>query len=116
MYINDPKSMPIPTIIDASSLFEFNHIISRIFIVIHHQLTLNGSSDTGIQRIDDGPLDFILNRKYPFVTKRWTVRYDQLLTRYESDNMERQKFTTGEQRRHTRTFISLSFPIDYKTY
>ncbi|CAF2740071.1 unnamed protein product [Rotaria sp. Silwood2] len=71
IYVIDPKSIPISTIVDTNSLFEFNQIISRILIMIHTELTLNGHSNRRMQQIDNGPLDFIINMTAPFITKRW---------------------------------------------
>ena len=99
IYINDPKSMPIPTITDTNSLFEFKQTLSRIFAAIHSEFILNGYSDIRMRRIDNDALDFIVNMEIPFVTKRWTLKFDQPLTRDETENMDSQNYETGEQRR-----------------
>ncbi|CAF1358196.1 unnamed protein product [Adineta steineri] len=93
IYINDFESMPISTITDTNSLFEFNQMISRILVMIHTQFKSNISSTTQINRTNDGLLDFIVNMSAPFVTKRWAFKSDQFLPRY---NMKSRTFTTDQ--------------------
>ncbi|CAF3878033.1 unnamed protein product [Adineta steineri] len=93
IYINDFESMPISTITDTNSLFEFNQMISRILVMIHTQFKSNISSNIQINRTNDGLLDFIVNMSAPFVTKRWAFKSDQFLPRY---NMKSRTFTTDQ--------------------
>ncbi|CAF1122603.1 unnamed protein product [Rotaria sordida] len=113
IYVIDPKSIPISTIIDTNSLFKFNQLISRILIMIHTELTLNGYFDRRMQQIDNGPLDFIVNMTTPFITKRWALKFDQPLSRYHYSNINNQLTATNQLRIMTNPLGILYYPQEY---
>jgi hypothetical protein len=110
IYILDPISMPQSSTINSKSLFQFNQIINRILIGIHHQISSTGYSDPPMQQINSGLLDFLINMTAPFVTARWALVFD-------SSRM--QQITMGNSIRHSTTFPDnhcldlLYFPQEY---
>jgi hypothetical protein len=95
IYIIDSNSMPISTITDTNSLFEFKQIISQIFIMIHNQLTFTGYSDREMQKINNGSLDFIIDMTPPFITKRWVLKLGQSLSRYHNSSNQSRAITNS---------------------
>ena len=119
IYILDPISMPRSSTINSKSLFQFNQIISQILIGIHHQISSTGYSDSLIQLVNSGPLDFIINMTSPFVTNRWALEFDSSRLRTSRLNQRMQQMTMGNSICHSTTFSGnnsldiLYFPQEY---
>lgn len=94
-YIISPTSIPIPIIVDANSLYEFNQITTRILIMIHNELTVNGHSNESMLQSIHAPLDFIVNMTTPYMTKRWHLKFEQSSVLRHLDTSDNQTFEIG---------------------
>ena len=111
IYILDPISMPQSSTINSKSLFQFNQIISQILIGIHHQISSIRYSDSPIQQINSGPLDFIINMTAPFVANRWALAFDSSRARTDRHSLRTQQMTMGNSICHSIIFLGNS-PLD----
>ncbi|CAF2047661.1 unnamed protein product [Rotaria magnacalcarata] len=112
-YITSPKSIPVPTMVDADSLFEFNQIIGRILIMIHTELTLNGHFNGSMSQVNNAPLDFIVNMTPPFMTQRWHLKFDSSSTHSRHYSTHNQSFSKSSSRAVTNSLGILYYPQEY---
>ena len=70
MFILDPSSMPLSTIVNSKSLYRFNQMINDVFLLIHNRSSIRDYSGE--------LMDFFVDFHSPFRSNRWFFTFDPM--------------------------------------